>query len=167
MELQLQLAGSSRPGALRWPLDFIDDSGSDYMCIYDEDLEDMVTYYANNGRNGFAPLFFPTCVSLANGSRIRCIVRGIWTSIFHPNSGHRMTASSNLVQCICWDHDRNAANAPKRINGPWLRSKLYTASAPEGEANLWIFNNKAGFVERVPAIPWSQRTYPVLPPRLT
>ncbi|KAJ5587477.1 uncharacterized protein N7459_003242 [Penicillium hispanicum] len=168
LELRIQIAGTTEPGP-RWPLTFIDDTGSDYMCIYDDDVDDIVDYYATYGICGIAPLMGPTYVAMPNGERFRCIVRSVWVNIFHPVVGREM-ASWDRIQCICWTHDPNVPNAPKRLNGPWIRSKLYTASAPQGGGNLWVFNNKSGFTERVPSvhnIPMPDRIHPVLTPNFT
>lgn len=156
LDIRLSLEGPQGGLGPGWVLPFIDDTGSDYMCIYDNNIRDMQNYYTNNRLAGTAPLMSPTYVSLANGDRIHCVVRSMWDNINNPGTGNQMT-STTCIPTICWYHDRNAAHAPKRLNGPWLRSKLYTASAPSGTPNLWIFNNKSGFNERVPSIPFTHR----------
>ncbi|KAJ5169197.1 uncharacterized protein N7482_004791 [Penicillium canariense] len=146
-----------------------DDTGSDYSCLYYEDITDILDWYRTQNLIGYAPVAHITHVSLANGVRQLFAVVFLWINLHHPSqAGHPPMPSWDLIQCIVWTHPRSSYNRPARINGPWMRFKIYTASAPEGTPNMWLFDKKSGFIERVPTVRTAmhQRIMPHLAPRL-
>jgi hypothetical protein len=102
-----------------------------------------------------APLSGVVYVKQFDGNRVRCITRILWVNIKLPDSGEDLGCWT-MVRCVLWSHSRLAVHAPPRINGPWLRSILYSASFPNGSGNLGhnvsFFQQKSWYNTNIPVV---------------
>lgn len=73
------------------------------------------------------------------------LVRAIEVTI-RDVDGHEMT-EWDLVQCIIMPGNA-PVRRPLRLTGPWLRCKLYTATALDNTNRLFIQEKKRGFTRR-------------------
>lgn len=132
----------------------MDDTGADLMRIYEGDLQTLRGYdpefdQSNPTAIDLPPLLGGIYTGLANGTWIGDYARAIEVTI-RDVDGLEMT-DWDPVQCIIMPGNA-PVRRPLRLNGPWLRYKLYTATAPDNTNRLFIHDKKAGFTEKVPTV---------------
>ncbi|KAJ5365932.1 hypothetical protein N7517_008818 [Penicillium concentricum] len=130
------------PGT-RWyaELEFIYDTGASIMTLYAGDLQHIM------GRSTGEPQVMGlNTVELADGRLQTGPVVELEVTILDTDE-RRMTKWVR-VQCQV---DRGWSNGLNRLDGPWLRQMLYTASAPRGEDDmLWIANSYPQIIAALP-----------------
>ncbi|KAJ6084577.1 hypothetical protein N7486_011377 [Penicillium sp. IBT 16267x] len=160
VEHQVQLRifesdSNDRPGTRSLDLNVIDDTGSDFMCIYEQDYDDLHRLYDTAGIECGAPLSGVAYVKQFDGNRAFCQTRIIWVNIHIPDTDQPLGCWT-MVRCVMWSHSRLDVHAPPRINGPWLRSILYSASLPSGDgnwgSNVSFFGPKSWFNVNIPVV---------------
>ncbi|KAJ5877330.1 hypothetical protein N7455_000795 [Penicillium solitum] len=128
--------GKTQPGPFEFQ--FKDDTGADYMVLYDEDVTRLSTnLQANDVSYPLPRILGVLVVTLGDGSKKAMLVRelevNIWDSIpvvVLPGRG------------------------TKRLNGPWMRWKFYTGTAPDNSNRLWIYDyNPTNPLMRGPRLP--------------
>ncbi|KAJ6086561.1 hypothetical protein N7467_005475 [Penicillium canescens] len=161
MDLHLRVPNAQIAGH---PITFIDDTGSDMMVMYDADKRLLERL---GGRRllclGMAQ------AAQADGHWSDFLVVSVEVTIYcksparnnqgHlvrvPNGGYRYITermtSWDTIQCAVRPGAAGVDDVP-RLLGPWLRYKLYTASAPDGQNRMHIMDNYSGFGNHVPNV---------------
>lgn len=127
----------------------LDDTGSNLTVIKHEDI---VWLRANQdaiiGTGGHIspppPIMGISSVRVANDQTIHFIVRSL-EAMIHDAAGAPMLPAWDTIEVAI--HPENIGT---RLLGPWLRSRLFTASAPNGTNNLMMFNKKGGINQHLP-----------------
>lgn len=109
------------------------------MALYEEDIKFM---QALGGEVHPPPTLGIRRFRVADGRWIRWAVKSIFVNLF-SSDGEEMTQWAS-VQTLVKKGSR-ASEGTSRLLGPWLRSKLYTATAPDGSSRLWVSDKKEGF----------------------
>lgn len=142
---------------------FIDDTGSDLMVINDSDkllLEKLA------GRRLL--LLGMAEGRLADGSWNHVLVVSVQVTVYTTSwtksgTSYNVDANGNRIltptQMTSWDTIQCAVRPggggvddPPRLNGPWLRHKLYTATAPDGQDLMQVMDDHSGFNRFVPNV---------------
>lgn len=150
MKLALRLPRNPIDDGLRRsfyvPMEFMDDTGSDYMVLHQRDLEFLRQTTADQYPLDIVdlpPIMGVTTVWLGNGHKERLYLRGVMVNLLHPTTNQPMS-NWEWVQCaIREDNDDGYIPCP-RLNGPCVRQKLFIASAP-GKSSLCGSNQGSGF----------------------
>ncbi|KAJ5794026.1 hypothetical protein N7457_000625 [Penicillium paradoxum] len=162
MKLCLRLTGSP---AVWHEFKFIDDTGADTTVIPESDVNLLLSMGAAppmivslaasilaDGRSCYQTVIamevnLYTQVPVLNAAGVP--VTGVDGTILFQRGTEMMNWTSVLVSVI----PVNQAQPPSlqlRLNGPFLRHRLYTATAPDGVLSLHMFDGKGKFNERVP-----------------
>ncbi|KAG0154482.1 hypothetical protein PDIDSM_50 [Penicillium digitatum] len=147
MDLSLKLPQSTiQPTALfqpvlpSMPLDFsfMDDTGASVMQINESDMRNLVTYNCDPLGNDppLPPLLGSMAVTLANGSTERYICRRFEVNMWSARSTNYLDFLWHPVQVLI--HDDTVVSSKVRLNGPWLRHRMYTASAPDSTSYTYF-----------------------------
>ncbi|KAJ5512104.1 hypothetical protein N7463_001656 [Penicillium fimorum] len=127
----------------RWyaELEFLYDTGACMMSLYAGDLQNIM------GKSTAEPQVMRlNTVELADGRNQTGSVVELEVTILDTDE-RRMTKWVR-VQCQL---NRGWSNRVNRLDGPWLRQMLYTASAPrDDDDNLWIANNYPQLIGALP-----------------
>ncbi|KAJ5658973.1 hypothetical protein N7507_005424 [Penicillium longicatenatum] len=107
---------NDRPGSVSIDLNVIDDTGSDFMCIYESDYNDLLMLCDAAGLDCAAPLSGVVYVKQFDGNRARCITRILWVNIKLPDSDDDLGCWT-MVRCVMWSHSRLAVHAPQESTG--------------------------------------------------
>ncbi|CEO58602.1 hypothetical protein PMG11_03313 [Penicillium brasilianum] len=132
------------PGAhIGQDLIFADDTGSDFMTLLDSDIDDLDNFYRLQGFNvnAISPqLIRPIPVNTFSGNEE-------WHDLYQVEVAFPDTNGALLTT---WDRinvlvlaDPIGAPTPDRVNGPWLRYKLHTSTAPTRRVEMGIFRIKS------------------------
>jgi hypothetical protein len=108
------------------------------MTVYEEDIKFM---QALGGESQLPPTLGIRALRVADGRWVRWPVKCLFINLF-SSEGEEMSQWAS-VQTVVFKGAK-ASNSTPRLLGPWLRSKLYTATAPDGSSRLWICDKKEG-----------------------
>lgn len=126
--------GQTQPGPFEFK--FKDDTGADYMVLYDEDVNRLRTNLQANGVSYPLPRFLRVLVvTLADGSNKAMLVRELEVNMWDEKERQYMAASWDSIPVVVLP-----GRGTKRLNGPWMRSKFYTGTAPDNSNRLWIYD---------------------------
>ncbi|KAJ5887641.1 hypothetical protein N7495_007682 [Penicillium taxi] len=141
-------------------LDFLNDTGADIMLIFADDLTALeIGHFGSTSRRdpdtGFPAirsqplgvLIFTT----ANGQRSRSYVYSIMVNLF--NGKHELWLPEWIqVECVAMSapggDEGLRGHMRHRLNGPFLRYMLFTATCPNNEGKTYLFDSKE-FVQLV------------------
>jgi hypothetical protein len=160
-------AGPMPPDNTSHSFDFLEDSGAADMLIFDEDVE-YLQELDPDSRGRPHPL--PRCLGIvtyitADGSTHFILNRELEVNIWDPNKQDFVFADWESIPVAIIVGDATNAN---RLNGPWLRTRLYCATVPDQSNRLWMFDYNPGIPGRRPTLPSASRiakTAPYLRPR--
>ncbi|KAJ5788142.1 hypothetical protein N7457_003132 [Penicillium paradoxum] len=117
-------------------LEFKDDTGADYMTINDDDISAMrVDPTGTGGLHPLPRIMGVLSVTLADGSGRNMLVRELQANIWDADERRYMVPEWDSIPAVI-----NPTTGAKRLNGPWLRWKLYTATCPDNSRRLWIYD---------------------------
>ncbi|CAI7601149.1 unnamed protein product [Penicillium glandicola] len=145
------------PGT-RWyaEFDFLYDTGASIMSIYEGDILNLM------GTSTVEPTVMGlNTVEMADGTTMTGPVVELEVTIL-DNERRRMTRWVR-VQCQVY---RGWSNGTQRLDGPWLRHVLYTASAPHDNDMMWLANTYPDIMDALPNTGNSQRGEGLDPARL-
>ncbi|KAJ5107863.1 hypothetical protein N7456_004538 [Penicillium angulare] len=122
--------------------DFLDDTGSDVMRMYEDDFDMLQTaYYVRNDRW----IYRPPIISVAETILASGDLSTNFQTYVHVNikctDGSYMNDTWETVAVTIMPGNGFGFNAC-RISGPWLRAKYYVASAPDGTLRMYAANYK-------------------------
>jgi hypothetical protein len=137
MEIKIQDCG----GSLTLSLPFIGDTGSDYMTLLSSDLDRLDNLYLQNNLVPPPRLFKLQVVVNEIGGSWEAFPKYRVEVAFAGSDGHCLADWDAIDVLIIYD-SLFGHSAPVRVNGPWLRHKLHTATAPDGTTLLTVFRNK-------------------------
>ncbi|KUM57067.1 hypothetical protein ACN42_g10127 [Penicillium freii] len=117
---------------------FVDDTGADAMQINKSDMRDLINI--NRDPNGIDPPLPPLIGALpmmmANGAIDHMICRQFEVNMYDTVNQDFLTLFWYPVQVIVYDD--TFTKARDRLNGPWPRHRLYSASAPDGSSYTYF-----------------------------
>ncbi|KAJ5425036.1 hypothetical protein N7465_000106 [Penicillium sp. CMV-2018d] len=128
------------PGQTSMPnsLVFVDDTGADIMQINKSDMRDLMSN--NRDPNGIDPPFPPLIGTLpmlmANGASEHFICRQFEVNMYDLVNQDFFSPLWHPVQVLVYDDTFTKAQG--RLNGPWPRYRLYSASAPDGSSYTYF-----------------------------
>lgn len=139
MNLDLRIPGQTAQHQHRF--EFIDDTGCDMMSLYEGNLTVLQNL-------AVPPAPKPSTmgaivVTVANGERVAYRVRAFCVNIYTTDPDPQEMVQWDWVQCMMKPSTAEATRVPQ-LAGPWLRSKLFTATAPDGQNRLWVHTARAG-----------------------
>lgn len=117
-----------------------DDTGADYMQIYEDDLNQLPTSFPRSpgGQTTTrveAPLMGLQGILQANGSISTHEIRVLEVNILGDDDVR--LSFWDWVDVVILPGQADPIN-PTRICGPWLRHRFYTATCPDAKNRLWI-----------------------------
>lgn len=93
--------------------------------------------------------------TLANGYQVNCPVVAVRPNIIADNSWRWLAGNAfsdwPRVPCMIFP-DVSLARGARRLLGPWLRTYLYTATAPSGTYEMWVSNARSELGKVLPTI---------------
>ncbi|CAI7598174.1 unnamed protein product [Penicillium crustosum] len=115
-------------------LDFMDDTGSCTMQINKSDMDDLIVDNRDPLGNDppLPPLLGCMPILVANGSVSNLICRQFEVNMYDSVAVDFLSVLWHPVQVLIYD-DTNV-QAHTRLNGPWPRHRMYSASAPDGSS---------------------------------
>lgn len=144
---QLTVHVKLAPDREAYPLPFIDDTGAPMMSLFEQDIEDIRKWSKREDEEGLPASFQHigyASVTHGNGTTSRRPVKAVSPNIQHDGEWMAGQAFSEWPRVMCIiKPDREKALGVQRAIGAWLRSYLYTATAPDSTHRMWIFNSLA------------------------
>ncbi|CAI7655869.1 unnamed protein product [Penicillium viridicatum] len=117
---------------------FVDDTGADAMQINKSDMRDLINI--NRDPNGIDPPLPPLIgvlpMMMANGAIDHMICRQFEVNMYDTVNQEFFSLLWYPVQVIVYDD--TFTKAKDRLNGPWPRHRLYSASAPDGSSYTYF-----------------------------
>ncbi|CRL25160.1 unnamed protein product [Penicillium camemberti] len=140
--------GKTQPGPFEFQ--FKDDTGADYMVLHDEDVNRLRTNLQANGVSYPLPRTLGVLVvTLGDGSKKAMLVRELEVNMWDEKEKKYMAASWDSIPVVVLP-----GRGTKRLNGPWMRWKFYTGTAPDNSNRLWIYDyNPTNPLMRGPRLP--------------
>ncbi|KAJ5542027.1 hypothetical protein N7461_008030 [Penicillium sp. DV-2018c] len=133
-------------------MEFLDDTGASDTTIYEEDVEYMQSLGADDDGN---PHPLPRCMgvqvySLANGTLCYNLIRELEVNIWdYPKEEFVFADWERLPVAVT----RNDPARAYRLNGLWVRARLYCATVPDLTYRLWMFDYNPGKPGGKPTLP--------------
>lgn len=149
----------------------VDDTASDIMLINQCDVDLLVnmgspfpalsSIIETTLADGTTALI-PVILLEANIHKRTPVPTATGGDLLYPNG---TTVYQNIAMTE-WTEIQVAVNLPwppvSRLNGPFVRQKLYTATNPTGEPLMHIFDRKGEFAREVPSVNGRRRAVPQL-----
>lgn len=136
--------------------EFVDDTECDMMALYESGL------ILRNLTTAPAPVP-PTmsCLAVTSGNeQVNAYhVRGIYVNMHSIGPDPREMVRWDWIQCLVREGTIATGRVP-RLVGPWLRFKLFTGTAPDGQNLLWVHNKKSAF-QNLPSIDTTSHPLPL------
>ncbi|KAJ5358668.1 uncharacterized protein N7496_011081 [Penicillium cataractarum] len=127
---------------------FADDTGSDFMTLFDSDMADLNSHYRNNGVNVVSPSKLRTIpVKTFSGNEEWHDIYEVEVAFADP-TGALLTSWDRLKVLVLGDPI--GGPTPDRVNGPWIRYKLHTSTAPTARVDMGIFRIKSALAQGTP-----------------
>ncbi|KAJ5791348.1 uncharacterized protein N7518_008359 [Penicillium psychrosexuale] len=147
--LRIPIIGDEPPPG-PFEFQFKDDTGADYMVLYDNDVELLrVNLQAKGTVYSIPPLLGVLVVTLGDGSKKAMLVRELEVNMWDEQQKQYMAASWDSIPVVVLP-----GRGTKRLNGPWMRWKFYTGTAPDNSNRLWIYDyNPTNPLMRGPRLP--------------
>ncbi|KAK5806214.1 hypothetical protein VI817_000472 [Penicillium citrinum] len=148
-----------------YELDFIDDTGSYMLTIFNDDMLRMMGSDAAVSVAPLKHLMGYHVFDAAGGFQFVTKIIAVQATIIGENEfGNDVyMAPWNTICCSVYDTNSNTPGGPAdRLNGNWLRKTLFCATAPLGRPRLFVGLNKKDLMARdmVPKIRPQDRTPP-------
>lgn len=119
-------------------LTFMDDTGASVMQINQSDLQHLINCNRDPQQNDppLPPLLGVMPLVVANGTIDHLICRRFEINMWDSTTRTYMSLLWHPVQVVIFD-DTNT-QAQTRLNGPWARHRMYSASAPDGSSYTYF-----------------------------
>lgn len=154
-----------------WKFEFMHDTGADFMMIYEEDLRTMQRNEINQGKRP-SPVFpiGTTAVRTFNGiynAHIYAVTARI--EAMHSNTAENAIASPVAYALTTWDtvftivrpgSINDPGNLLPRIDGPWIRYKLWTATVPDGAGEVHVASSMRALSKNISTAPGTRGFQP-------
>ncbi|KAJ5144097.1 uncharacterized protein N7515_002884 [Penicillium bovifimosum] len=158
-------AAPPAPRRTNTPLSFkcLEDTGASDMLIYNRDVEYLQTLDRDyNGNPHPLPRSLGVCnYGMANGSNVSMAVREFEVNMWDPAKHSYVFADWEAIPVCLRDGEPTVHG---RLNGPWVRNRLYCATAPDRTNQLWMFDYNPG--TNIPTATTAQMTAPYEMPYL-
>lgn len=106
------------------------------MVIYDSDVAKLRTKLVDDGSVYPMPRLLGVIVAnLGDGSKRTILAREVQVNMWDPVNLRYMADHWDYIPVLVLP-----GRGAKRLNGPWMRWKFYTASCPDNSKRLWIFD---------------------------
>ncbi|CAG8889577.1 unnamed protein product [Penicillium egyptiacum] len=147
--LRILIAGG-KPSPGPFEFSFKDDTGADYMVLYENNVDQLRTNLQAKGIMYPVPRLLSVLVgTLGDGSKEAMLVRELEVNMWDEQEKQYMAASWDSIPVVVLPE-----RGTKRRNGPWMRWKFYTATAPDNSNCLWLYDyNPSNPLMRGPRIP--------------
>jgi hypothetical protein len=142
-----------QPQGPAFPLEwgFMDDTGSAIMTINKSDLTQLMTY--NQTATGrippSPPLLGAIVLGVADGRRTMHICRRLAVNLRNVGTSTYLSPIWHPIQVAI--HNDDIASSIPRLNGPWARHRLYTASVPDRRRTTYFSEDHPSLM----TLPWS------------
>ncbi|CAI7576616.1 unnamed protein product [Penicillium glandicola] len=124
-----------KPPPEPFEFDFADDTGADYMVLSENDVRKLRTNLQDGGIAYCPPRLLAIIpVTLADGSMKSMLVRQLEVNIWNRQERKYMASWDSIPVIVLF------GDGTQRLNGPWLRWKFYTATAPDNSKRLWLYD---------------------------
>ncbi|KAF3030996.1 hypothetical protein E8E15_011499 [Penicillium rubens] len=139
-----------KPSPRSFEFSFKDDTGADYMVLYENDVNRLrINLQAQGLMYPIPRLLGVLVVTLGDGSKKAMLVRELEVNMWDEHEKQYMADSWDSIPVVVLP-----GRGTKRLNGPWMRWKFYTATAPDNSNRLWIYDyNPSNPLMRGPKIP--------------
>ncbi|KAJ5084120.1 hypothetical protein NUU61_008699 [Penicillium alfredii] len=132
---------------------FLDDSGSHLMCIFQDDLDEIISL-----AHGTQPMDIgPRPVVTANG--VRNLDRKLLEARVLTPKLEVITRPSFVACSIRPTSDKSYSNT--RLSGVWWKNLLYLGMAPDDTGRLYVSTDKTNMVNPMPDIDSNNASAPV------
>lgn len=132
MKIHVKIKDLARGPAKPVELIFLDDTGASLMQLNKSDVERLVNYNADPiGNTPPSPAMLGTvALTLANGAVDYNICVRLYVNMLDKSTNAFLSPAWHPIQVVVLDDD---LTAPKlRLNGPWPRHRMFSASVPDG-----------------------------------
>ncbi|KAJ5281261.1 hypothetical protein N7478_006633 [Penicillium angulare] len=129
---------------------FVDDTGADTMMIFRDDVQRLMGNQATKDDWPWDHMMEFDLVIPSGLQKFAVLVIAVEVNMYNKRPeelGHRILMRElwTIVRCeVMFEHDSVDQNGRRRerLNGPWLRSSLFTATAPTDRKRLFVSTNK-------------------------
>lgn len=150
MKISLRVPESNNT-APDMPFSMIDDTGSQFMTVYREDVGLLrALVRAGKGRNPPVPILGRVQIQYGNGTAKNYTVVCLEPNIFDHNLNY-MCATWRFIQVLVRPGNIRLNCTGPRLVGPWLRNMLYTATTPDNMFRLTVSTHKGALTASAPA----------------
>ncbi|CAG8902680.1 unnamed protein product [Penicillium egyptiacum] len=139
--------GPAKP--LEWM--FLDDTGSSIMTVNKSNINDLMNFNADAAGNipSPPPMLGAICLAIANGTTTFNICRRLEVNLRGLIASGYMSPIWHPVQAAI--HNDDNGTTTQLLSGPWLRHRLYSASAPDGSSMTYFSETHPTLM----GVPWS------------
>lgn len=136
---------------------FVNDTGSEWMAVYEDDLLELQLLDFTMDRAPLLPLtpFASQAFRSAFDQHMIYEIFLIEVCLYTPD-GDQMTSWDTVPVVV---RPGRAPSEYTRLDGPWLRWKLFTLTLPNTFGGTYVFDDVSAFTTLVPTLGVNARPY--------
>jgi hypothetical protein len=146
-------------------LSFLDDTGANVMQINMSDVAQLMDLNANGNEPQLPTVLGLVCVGIADGSTAYRICMRLDINMWDETTWTYLSPNWDPIPVLIYNDMTNPPSPPlTRMNGPWARLRMYSASAPGGFGETY-FSDLHPSAMTVPTVSMLDRNriYPMPP----